>query len=74
MIKPFLLRYARKCLSPSRHKIDNDYEYDESIDMMRWLGSPDKPLAIKADGLSYPATKKADIEKGEDTKDRPMWA
>ena len=74
MTKPFLLRFARPCLSPGRASMDPDYAYDESIDMVRWLGSPDRPPAIEADGPDDPpVTKKADIEKGDDNKDRRMW-
>jgi hypothetical protein len=80
MIKPFLLRYAKPCVSPERVSINPNYAYDERIDMVRWLGSPDRPPVIEAfdpenpDGpKDPPITKKCDIEKGEDQKDRRMW-
>ncbi|MHB8134578.1 MAG: hypothetical protein ACYDH1_10190 [Anaerolineaceae bacterium] len=81
MVKPFLLRYAKPCLSPDRVSINPQFEYDEIIDMVRWLGLPDHPLIIDAYKLSLvgggpdepPITKKADLEKGEDQKDRRMW-
>lgn len=73
MAKPFLLRFARPCTSPARASGQSDYAYDETIDMVRWLGDPTHPLAIRAHGNDGPTTKKADIEKGEDNKDRRMW-
>lgn len=83
MTEPFLLRFARPCVSPSRAPVDPNYEYDDSIDMMRWLGSPDSPPVVEAYGPGGPddkdgpdkppPTKKCDIEKGEDQKDRLMW-
>lgn len=74
MAQPFLLRFARPCVSPGRASRDPDYEYDESLDMVCWLGSPDRPPVIEAETPKPPITKKADIEKGEDKKDRRMWA
>lgn len=70
---PFLLRFARPCRSPSRVDKNPDYVYDDLNDIVRWLGRPDHPLAIMAAGEDGPKTKKADIEKGEDQKDRRMW-
>lgn len=74
MIKPFLYRFAQKCLSPNRAQADPDYKYDEAVDMVRWLGDPDLPLAINVEGPKPPKTKKNDVEKGEDTKDQMMWS
>lgn len=80
MNKPFLLRFAKPCVSPERVSINSNYTYDEGIDMVRWLGSPDCPPVIEAFDLNNPdgpkdppTTKKADLEKGEDQKDRRMW-
>jgi len=78
MTKPFLFRFAQPCLSPERAPKNPEYVYDESIDMVRWLGSPDRPPVIEAysrDGGpdDPPTTKKCDIEKGDDQKDRRMW-
>lgn len=73
MKRPFLLRFARPCMSPGRAPLDPEYAYDESIDMVRWLGSSDRPPAIEAHGKRGPMTKKADIEKSDDNKDRRMW-
>jgi len=76
MVKPFLLRFVRQCTSPTRAnaKINNDYQYDESMDMVRCVSTPMKELAIDSSLSNGPTTKKADIEKGEDNKDRLMWS
>ena len=76
MNKPFLLKFAKSCVSPKRVNIKSnyEYEYDDSVDMVRSIVAPDKPLAINVTANSGPMTKKADIEKGEDNKDRMMWA
>jgi hypothetical protein len=82
--EPILFRFAQPCLSPDRATKNPNYVYDESIDMVRWLGAPDHPPVIEAyrfgDGPKDPPnppeppkTKKCDIEKGEDQKDRLMW-
>ncbi len=78
MIKPFLMRFAKPCLSPNRVSSNANYLYDESIDMVRWLGLSNHPPVIEAYTLADgpddpPKTKKFDIEKGEDQKDRLMW-
>lgn len=76
MRNPFLLKYAKCCLSPKRRdaKSEAEYEYDQSVDMVRSTITRDRPLAIDSSATSGPMTKKADIEKGEDNKDRMMWA
>jgi hypothetical protein len=81
--KPFLYRFAKPCLSPNRVSPNSQYEYDEKTDMVRWLGSSEKPALVDLftsnDYADYPTppdppvTKKCDIEKGEDQKDRRMW-
>jgi hypothetical protein len=73
MVTPFLLRFARPCLSPGRITPNLDYFFDDETGMVRWLGSQEHPFAIEINGPPGPVTKKADIEKGEDTKDRRMW-
>lgn len=73
MRKPLLFHYAKPCVSPGRNVGIEGYYYDNDLDMVRWLGSPDHPLAIKLQDPPTPPTKKADIEKGEDTKDKRMW-
>ena len=70
---PFLLRFAQKCLSPGRHQQNINYKYDKEKDMVLWLGHEAHPLAIDQAGEDGPMTKKCDLEKGDDTKDRRMW-
>ncbi len=72
-IQPFLLRFKQPCLSPDRAVPDTEYIYDDSVDMVRWLGSLEQPLAIETSEGSGPKTKKKDLEKGEDNKDWRMW-
>lgn len=76
MKKPFLLKFAKTCISPKRVNIKSDYEYeyDESVDMVRSTVDPARSLAIDLSASTGPMTKKADIEKGEDNKDRMIWA
>jgi len=69
---PFLIRYAKPCISPGRAG-STQYSYDTDADMVRWIADPSSPFAIDASDESGPMTKKADIEKGEDAKDRRMW-
>ena len=81
MVKPFLLRFAQPCMAPDRVPANPKYAYDEAIDMVRWLGSPNMLTVIEAyqnpdppdEPDEPPVTKKCDIEKGEDQKDRRMW-
>jgi len=75
MKDPFLFRFMDDCVSPARVQSSDfaEYEYDENLDMVRWLGSTDKPPAIDVSGVGGPPTKKKDLEKGEDSKDRRMW-
>lgn len=70
---PFLFRFAQPCCSPSRAPQNPEYVYDYSTDLVRWVGREDRPPAIEASGPNGPTTKKHDIEKGEDSKDRRMW-
>ena len=72
-LTPYLFRFAQPCLSPGNTPIPTDYKYDESDDMVHWLGSPERPAAINTHGHGGPPTKKKDLEKGEDSKDRRMW-
>ena len=72
-MSPFLLRYARPCTSPGRHPPSEEIAYDESVDMTRLASAPGRPLLIDVPSAAGPVTKKCDIEKGEDQKDRRMW-
>jgi len=71
---PFLFRFAKACASPSRVKPSKDYYYDELTDVVRWLGSHERPPAVLVANAEGPQTKKCDIEKGDDIKDQRMWA
>ena len=71
-VKPFLLRFA-VARPPVRAEQRSDYFYDDAVDMVRWRGGQGEPLAIDSHGETGPMTKKKDIEKGEDQKDRRMW-
>jgi hypothetical protein len=70
---PYLFRFLKKCISPGRANIDSEYEYNSETDMLHWVTNPNKPAAIDEAGMGGPTTKKCDIEKGEDNKDRRMW-
>ena len=75
MPRPFLMRYMKMCLSPGRTTVNENYAYDAGIDMVRRLDLPGKPPAIYCQNEDDhgPKTKKCDVEKGEDNKDRRMW-
>jgi hypothetical protein len=71
-VHPFLLRFKTKVVSPTHATLNDAYEYDESQNM----------VMVKENNVILPAihsiiqplgTKKADIEKGEDSKDTLMW-
>jgi len=71
--RPFLFKYAKKCLSPGRAAPNPDYYFDVLEDIVRWKGDRNNTPAIDLEGVSGPDTKKCDIEKGDDMKDRRMW-
>ncbi len=73
MKKPFLFKFAKKCCSPGRVTEEKKFFYDFSIDMVRSKHLPGKPVAIELSNTDGPKTKKCDIEKGDDNKDRRMW-
>lgn len=71
---PFLFRFAQPCLSPGRYAEPTDsYYYDQVSCVVRWRNGIDDPPAVVAAGNDPPKTKKCDLEKGEDSKDRRMW-
>lgn len=71
---PFLFRFARPCLSPGRYMAPSaDYYYDDRSSVVRWRNGDDDPPAVVSAGPEPPQTKKCDVEKGEDSKDRRMW-
>lgn len=74
VVTPFLLSFAYPCLSPGRYvKPTDSYYYDQATSVVRWRNGIDDPPAVIAAGNRAPQTKKCDIEKGEDSKDRRMW-
>jgi len=73
MTTPWLFRFAKPSLSPSRAFPDSSFYYDEAVDMLRCSDEEGHPLAIESQSSKAPQTKKADIEKGEDAKDSRMW-
>ena len=73
MNEPFLFRFKKTCQSSSRGHADTSYSYDSDTDMVvDNLAVPNVP-AIESTRNPGPITKKEDIEKGEDKKDRRMW-
>ena len=70
---PLLVKYAKKCTSPSRIRNEENYYYDETTHMVRSLKNPRQPCAIDMAGETGPMTKKCDIEKSDDNKDYRMW-
>ena len=67
------MRYAKECTSPGRAEPDPKLFYDSVTDMVRWLGSENRPFAIDLEGQRGIRTKKNDLEKGDDHKDSRMW-
>jgi hypothetical protein len=73
MREPFLFRFKEKCKSPSRVGMDASYVYDHDLDMVVDQGIVPVTPAIESARTPGPPTKKRDMEKGEDQKDRRMW-
>lgn len=71
--KPFLFRFAKPCCSPGRNTPNPEYYYDKSTELVLWSGITPHPPAIELSEVTGLPTKKADLEKGEDNKDRRMW-
>jgi len=70
---PYLFRFKVECVSPNRVPHDDGFYYDqERCQVVTVLNGKVVP-AIEAETATGPKTKKADIEKGEDQKDRHMW-
>jgi hypothetical protein len=71
-IKPFLFRFKKEVISPSRAALESDDEsYNDSLDMM--MVFEDGKWIFAIDGKEKRKTKKCDIEKGEDQKDDRIW-
>lgn len=73
MTTPFLFRFRQACQSPNRAIRDDSYQYDPDVDMVIDTKLNPPAPAIDSTRASAPETKKADVEKGEDQKDRRMW-
>ncbi len=71
--EPYLFRFKRECISPSRSTPSQDYHYDSSLCQVVVMREGLVIPAIDSDDDDGPKTKKADIEKGEDQKDRRGW-
>jgi len=74
-MKPFLLRYAKETGSPPQAELGSKYYFDPEDDLLHRRKHPDNPPAIEVDDDddNGPRTKKHDVEKGDDNKDRQMW-
>lgn len=72
-MKPFLLQFSEEAGSPPQSELDSEYYFDSEADILRWKAHPDNPPAIEVEGENGPKTKKNDVEKGDDNKDRGMW-
>jgi len=71
-IEPFLFRFKKEVLSPSRAALESDDEsYNDSLEMM--MVFEDGKWIFAIDGKEKRKTKKCDIEKGEDQKDDRIW-
>jgi len=73
MLKPFLLRFAKKCISPARVEHNRDFIYDSESDIVICTEGSTRVPAVQSSRGNGPETKKCDIEKGDDLKDRRMW-
>jgi hypothetical protein len=73
MTEPFLLQFAEKTGSPTNEELGSDYYFDPESDLLRCQDGSGNPAAIDREGESGPETKKNDVEKGDDNKDRGMW-
>lgn len=73
MVIPFLFHFKMRCESSSVNALGSGFDYDHISDMV-YDGSALPPIpAIDSARNPGPITKKADVEKGEDKKDRRMW-
>jgi hypothetical protein len=70
---PFLLKFARPCNSRKALPKEDPSFYDYRTDMRRVHVGTATPLLVDAPEVRGPVTKKMDIERGEDQKDRRMW-
>jgi len=74
MATPFLLRFKREVQSPNRKPDGDDaFVYDTSLDQVIYVENGVRIPAINSNCPKAPETKKADLEKGDDQKDKRMW-
>lgn len=72
-VQPFLFRFKRECLSPRRVVPDERFYYDQDTCQIMTTENGRPIPAIESPDTEGLMTKKADIEKGEDQKDRQIW-
>jgi len=72
-VEPYLFRFKKECLSPSRFTGNTDCQYDPRLQMAVTYENGRKILAIDSKLIKTRSTKKADVEKGEDQKDSHYW-
>jgi negative regulator of sigma E activity len=70
---PFLFRFKKECISPNRIRHSEEFYYDPELCQVMTIEGGRSIPAIESKKNKGPQTKKADIEKGEDQKDRWMW-
>lgn len=69
-VKPFLLRFAVP-RSPGTSARSQDIRYDVGLDLTVMDGPHGPTPIVNLPNFAGSMTKKGDIEKGEDQKDRP---
>jgi len=71
MYEPFLFKFKQPCTTIN--SMEPKFYYDNKTDMV--VTNLDNKItpAICCKGSNIPGTKKADLEKGEDSKDTLMW-
>lgn len=71
-MEPFLFRFKQNCST----KLENEgqFYYDDKMDIVVIKDDQTIIPAIHHTGNNVPGTKKADLEKGEDSKDTMMWS
>ncbi len=72
-ISPFLFRFKTECKSPNRVGVEPGFYYDNKLCQVMTIENGQAVPVIESKENNGPQTKKADIEKGEDQKDRRMW-
>jgi len=71
MSQPFLFKFKQSC--STHFKGSTTAYYDSGLDMIIVKEIDRSIPAIQSSSQQIPATKKADIEKGDDQKDSLMW-